>query len=487
MYCLNFLKFAPINIRESYFYLFRGKSFGEEGGRIMQQQEYGALVMDMLQDIYCYICDMQTYDILYMNQALKTMLHLPKEETDCQKKCYELLQDRTTPCPFCSDEKICTGEKYFGEVEHKNFPGKLSVEKSLLSIADRPCRLVVAREQEKNTDTQNIMKMAASDLLLCCIQILMREQDTQKAIHEILAKIGMYYQGSHAYIFVCDEGGRILHNAFSWYADENIAMQEPLHIPVRIIEKWLHTIYHQNEPTHAFYLQEDILSEEFRRLWKRFGAKDILIVPLIREQSIMGFMGIDNPRVNRTVLHMLDSIAYFVWTDLEKRRLIRQLEYASYTDMLTGVRNRNKYLRMLQWYEKVPPKNVGIVFADVNGMKTINDTYGHSYGDFIIKHNAKILKTYVGDTLYRIGGDEFVAILEDIAEQDFFDNVARLRLYGTKDDEFRMALGATWQAEPQNMKELILDADAKMYLDKQQYYVSHSGVCRSCINDTAEK
>lgn len=452
----------------------------------MQHKEYGALVMDMLSDVYCYICDMQTYDILYMNQALKTLLHLPKEETGYQKKCYELLLNRTTPCPFCSDTKICAGEKYFGEWKQDAFSARLHVEKSLLYIEEKPCRLVVAKEQEKGSNAEDHIRQTSSEMLLSCIQILMREQDTQKAIHDILAKIGTYYQGSHAYIFVCDEGGRILHNAFSWYADETIAMQEPLHIPVRIIEKWLHTLYHKNEQTHAFYLQEDILSEEFRRLWKRFGAKDILITPLIREQSIMGFMGIDNPQVNRAVLHMLDSIAYFVWTDLEKRRLIRQLEYASYTDMLTGVRNRNKYLRMLQWYEKVPPKNVGIVFADVNGMKTINDTYGHSYGDFIIKHNAKILKTYVGDALYRIGGDEFVAILEDIAEQEFFDKVTRLCLYGTKDDEFRMAIGASWQAEPENIKELILDADAKMYMDKQQYYVSHSGVCRSCINDTAE-
>lgn len=450
----------------------------------MQQQEYGALVMDTLQDIYCYICDIQTYDILYMNQALKTMLHLPKEETGCKKKCYELFQNRTTPCTFCSDAKINAGETYYGEVEHEAFAAKLYVEKTLLYIQQKPCRLVVARE-EKSNDAQDMTKITSSDMLLSCIQTLMREQDTQKAIHGILAKIGAYYQGSHAYIFVCDEGGRILHNAFSWYADENSAMQEPLHIPVRVIEKWLHDKYQQNEQTHAFYLQEDMLSEEFRRLWKRFGAKDILIVPLIREHSIMGFMGIDNPHVNRSVLHMLDSIAYFVWTDLEKRRLIRQLEYASYTDMLTGVRNRNKYLRMLQWYEKVPPKNVGVVFADINGMKTINDTYGHSYGDFIIKHNAKILKNYIGDSLYRIGGDEFVAILEDIAEQEFLDKVAALRLYGTKDDEFRMALGTTWQAEPQNMKELILDADAKMYIDKQQYYMNHAGTCRSCINDTA--
>lgn len=452
----------------------------------MQQQAYGALVMDTLQDIYCYICDMQTYDILYMNQALKTMLHLPKEETGCKKKCYELLQNRTTPCTFCSDAKINRGEKYYGELEHNAFSTKLYVEKSLLYIEERPCRLVVARGEDKSKDAQDIIKMTSSDMLLSCIQILMKESDTQKAIHEILAKIGAYYQGSHAYIFVCDEGGRILRNAYAWYADEKIAMQEPLHIPVRVIEKWLHTIYQQKQETHAFYLQEDVLSEEFRRLWKRFGAKDILIVPLIREQSIMGFMGIDNPQVNRTVLHMLDSIAYFVWTDLEKRRLIRQLEYASYTDMLTGVRNRNKYLRMLQWYEKVSPKNVGVVFADVNGMKTINDTYGHSYGDFIIKHNAKILKTYMGDALYRIGGDEFIAILEDISEQEFFDKVARLRLYGTKDDEFRMAIGATWKAEAQDMKELILQADEKMYLDKQQYYMNHAGACRSCINDTAE-
>ena len=93
-------------------------------------------------------------------------------------------------------------------------------------------------------------------------------------------------------------------------------------------------------------------------------------------------------------LDLLTSITYFVVNDIQKRKMMSQLEYLSYTDLLTGLFNRNKYIKDLEMFDNQEFSSIGIIYIDIDGLKKFNDHYGHRYGDQLIRDVGHILNHY---------------------------------------------------------------------------------------------
>ena len=93
---------------------------------------------------------------------------------------------------------------------------------------------------------------------------------------------------------------------------------------------------------------------------------------------------------------------------------IAQLTYHKDTDTNTKVFNKNKYEEMIsQYYPSV--NRLAVIFFDLNNLKKVNDELGHAMGDYIIETLASVIRDQSNDSrrTYRIGGDEFVMILEN--------------------------------------------------------------------------
>ncbi len=451
----------------------------------MKRTEYAAAVMDTL-DMYCYICDVQTYDILYLNKPLRDLLQLPEGEDGIGKKCYAFLEGQTEPCSFCNHGRLNMETKAYRETKSQRLGCVLTYEDRLIELEGRVCHIAcvwdAAMTEERICQLEN--RMTSEQTLIKCIQILVHEEE-EYALLKILEILGGFYGGVQSYIFEHEEAKKMLHKKYTWHADAVADRSEELYIPIEQMQEWMQDMEAQGVSEAAFMMDASMLSEPMRVLWEKYGIEDVLLVPLIYEHGIMGLMGISNPRKNRENFRLLDSVGYFIVNHLERRKLIRQLEYASFTDMLTGVKNRNKYLKTIQSYEQRPLKRVGVLFADINGMKEINDKQGHSYGDFIIKHNAAILQKCMKKNIYRIGGDEFIIIEPNIEQEVFQKRVEAVRAYAQKDDEYRMAIGAVWQEDCLSIKDMILQADTRMYEDKKRYYQDKQEKMRSHIQDTA--
>ena len=91
--------------------------------------------------------------------------------------------------------------------------------------------------------------------------------------------------------------------------------------------------------------------------------------------------------------------------------------YLAYTDPLTGVKSKHAYLEAVEKIEAGiaadPSKAFGVIVCDLNGLKMINDTFGHEAGDSYIKAGCDLIcKKFCHSPVFRIGGDEFVVLLE---------------------------------------------------------------------------
>ena len=195
----------------------------------------------------------------------------------------------------------------------------------------------------------------------------------------------------------------------------------------------------------------------------------LLAVPLKRDGNIIGFLGVDNPVNHYEDMALLSSIQYFVTNCLEKRVQQDRMHYLSYRDMLTGLYNRNKYISIVKAAKDKILKNVGVAYIDLNGLKAINDNYGHSNGDKFICTAADTFKMVFPDNSYRIGGDEFVIIEQNIERDKYEERITALKNI-MQDKQVSISIGVLWREQVDDLEALLKAADKLMYMEKEMYH-----------------
>lgn len=175
------------------------------------------------------------------------------------------------------------------------------------------------------------------------------------------------------------------------------------------------------------------------------------------------------------VLRRILSCEYLHDTDIQLKMASTKVEiYRHYTeyDALTQIPNRHYFVRFCkEFVEKDKRPNVGFLFADLNRLKFINDTMGHPEGDIYITNFAeKLSKCFQNATVCRISGDEFIACTTKDAREDFEKKVEALK----NEDIYRgvpqASLGFVWHEQPENIKDIMNEAEALMYTNKQEFY-----------------
>lgn len=168
---------------------------------------------------------------------------------------------------------------------------------------------------------------------------------------------------------------------------------------------------------------------------------------------------------------------------LHLSRMYDKIKYAAETDTMTGLFNRNafnRYVDELQERSKREPINIMFLLADINYLKTINDTFGHLAGDEAIKLLAKAIKNSCGEDerCFRFGGDEFIIIgvgrYDEERMKQMKDNIyGRLNEYNKKSTfSFNVdsSMGSVYAQINAGMPidNLVRAADEMMYVEKKK-------------------
>lgn len=119
------------------------------------------------------------------------------------------------------------------------------------------------------------------------------------------------------------------------------------------------------------------------------------------------------------ILSCIENIENEVQEKAEQKQHLMSAERMARRDELTGIKNKNAFTEQSQIIDKKIRKNpssweFGVVICDVNNLKTINDTRGHSFGDEAIQKASQIIcEIFKHSPVFRIGGDEFIVLLKD--------------------------------------------------------------------------
>jgi len=171
-----------------------------------------------------------------------------------------------------------------------------------------------------------------------------------------------------------------------------------------------------------------------------------------------------------------DGHTYFegIVRDINNRKLAeKKIKYLSFHDSLTGLYNRYFFEEELKRLDTGRMLPLSIIIGDVNGLKLINDTFGHSHGDRLLCKIARILKYCFRkeDIVARWGGDEFIAILPNTSKEDAQKVIERIKQRCDQESEKRLTLSislgcACKQLAPTDLKTLIKEAEDQMYRHK---------------------
>lgn len=201
------------------------------------------------------------------------------------------------------------------------------------------------------------------------------------------------------------------------------------------------------------------------------GVKSVILFPLKTICETVGFIWATNFEVEDavTIKEALELTAFLIAPKIANHKLTCRLQEMSMTDILTGLKNRNAMNIMLDVLDTKRP--YGIVYADINGLKRINDSKGHAAGDAMLREAAAVLREAFPDVdIFRTGGDEFVIVLQDISEEELNNGTRRIKEISKKHPSVNFAVGGFYDDKLHDLNAAMQKADERMYKDKAEFY-----------------
>lgn len=203
-----------------------------------------------------------------------------------------------------------------------------------------------------------------------------------------------------------------------------------------------------------------------------FDLESSLFIAIMGDLLVFSSMGV-------VLGHFVNKARYERYFFAESAVQLAELrtKYAYY-DPMTGLKNRRAYAENVELLSQNMSERIVAVIADIDGLKKMNDTFGHDAGDELIIGTADCLrKAFEGiDTIYRLGGDEFCVILTDENRdiEECLKKIVKLcsEWKGKYVDGISISCGYATSEEFSDINEMLRIADQRMYEAKSEFYMS---------------
>ena len=319
----------------------------------------------------------------------------------------------------------------------------------------------------------------AADVLKACIK-LRGSQNIRQAFQEVVEDIGAICGSDHCCVLLTDDEKHEC-TTFAEFLREGSGlypMSRYIQGFYEIAQTWPDTL----AGSTCIIIKDEHDMEKLQEqnpVWKasldQAGVKTVVLYPLRHGGELLGYMWALNFNVENVlkIKETLELTTFFLASEISNYLLLDKLKVLSTIDTLTSVRNRNEMNnrvdRIVAGNEPVPQ---GVLFADLNGLKRVNDEQGHAAGDKMLCAAASILQSLFQDgVVYRAGGDEFMILVNEISEDEVQDRVARVHFLSGKTENVRFSIGVCYGKK--DIRKAMRLADERMYAFKNGYYEAH--------------
>lgn len=183
------------------------------------------------------------------------------------------------------------------------------------------------------------------------------------------------------------------------------------------------------------------------------------------------YLILDNINNSFANIGFSELVSYVIENKIKDEILKNKFSFLDYHDMLTGLSNHKSFVEY-KWNRNFHDYvSLGLITSDINGLKQLNEKYGPHFGDEMIVKTANIFKKYFAEEkLFRLSGDEFLIVCENIDEEVFKRNIENIKLEFSSFENGGLSIGYSWTDHEIDFDVLHKNAEELMYIDKQKYY-----------------
>lgn len=422
-----------------------------------------------------YIADPETYDLLYANPA--QLLH-SQQPPDCQyagQKCYRLIAGLSAPCSTCPKDKLRRDRFHFRQFHSMRTSKDYLIWNTLISWENRSCIF------SDSLDVEHMLAIYANGRLTTrddisindITSLAIQEEDPNVGILRMMEKLGRTLKATHVVLMEEESDGFHLSCTYEWHPDDATPLRQRLQHITILENKSFYNAFHSspvllvdNASTYAKRHPE--IQALHQGEWQRYAIGQLMI-----EHRSLGYIAIINPAKDRftAIAKPLHTVLRVTSIMMRNRDNIKKLHAISTIDQLTGVGNRRALTDFIA--NRLHPGSMyAIFFIDVNGLKKMNDTFGHARGDLLIQTIAYVLANIAQkDHVFRLGGDEFLALMPCRSDEEAIIIIDRIE-QSMHIHHCSAAIGYVLCLAPfSNLDAIIHEADEKMYRDKKKKHM----------------
>lgn len=391
------------------------------------------LTLETNQD-FIYLSDIDTYELYLISIADPNQMEENWKGYQ-GKKCYEVLQGRDSPCPFCTNHLLTKDKYYVWEYFNPIVKHNYILKDKLVDWHGKTVRLEVVMDVTDGSRVNQILRnnIEMQSLLLRCLQPLISDGNLGVAIAEILQIAGEFYQADRASVYYFGETSQ--HHNFSWHTKKEEKMQCMFSAPPskNAIAQWREKLSLGRQIVLKDAKELSRENEEVSQELKRRGIHSLCATPIYLGKQLMGFLMMENIRQHWQDLSFLETLTLYLSGELQKEALAYENRRILYHDDVTGFQNFASYkIQAADILKKNSKKRkYSLWYCDLKNFKYINDVFGYDVGNRILKYWAELIAADAkeGETFTRVSADNFTSLrwYDDVSElKERFNKAAKL-------------------------------------------------------------
>ncbi len=319
-------------------------------------------------------------------------------------------------------------------------------------------------------------------------------------INYVLQQTGEFFNVDRSYVFQFSANEKNRSNTHEWCAEGIESQMDKLQKqPLESMPFWAEQLRNRDYIHIPDVNKLPPEAEAERKEFQRQGIQSLLTVSIQSKGRTIGFFGFDSVKEKKSwpeeTISFLQIIADILASAFEKSIAEEKIRYMSFHDSLTDLYNRRyieEEMKRLDTERQLP---ISIVMVDINGLKLVNDTYGHEKGDEMLKRTAEILKKSCREEemVARWGGDEFVILFPKTTAYETNKVCVRIMRNCKKayvnEIPVSIALGfACKESSGKDLSQVLSEAEDSMYQHKlTEDRSAKNAVLKAFLKTLAEK
>lgn len=413
-----------------------------------------------------YLVDPDTFELLCGNEAFFSRIGMTAEECS-SVKCYEVMHQRVSPCPFCGKVNWSADKFFLWKDLNPVLEQELLIKNRLVNWKGRQVLLALAVDISNDKSVIDSISSTDSEshIILSSVEHMNSCPTLEASIKSVLDSIVFFFQADMAALWVPLDKNKSYSLICKWAQNKSpIPLDKKAITAFCCSGKWDDYVALDCPEAAIAYSSEMYRTMEknnfFNQRWKM----------LEKGKPECGVIIITNCKANLQNISFIASLSNFILSDIEKWKLLDFIFYSSNHDRLTGLLNRIHYEMYLQSFNPDQVSSLGVILANMDNLNEINMKRGELVGNQYIKQFAGILLELFGtDDAYRINGDEFLVIAVNISRTRLEALMYKLSAKINGQTNYSVSFGYTWDDIEKNLKEMIISAQEAMKFNKKKH------------------